>query len=70
MKQSKVTRIEGKLNSVPYPLPVAGTWEQVIAGLLYKLHVFTNLGLCDLTFGILLKEEVIERIVTAMGSTS
>lgn len=27
--------IQYDLNSVPYPLPVAETWEQVIAGLLY-----------------------------------
>lgn len=38
----------------PHPLPVTGTWEQVITRLLDHLHAFTNLRLCDLEFGILL----------------
>lgn len=54
VQQYKVTLMQRKLNGVPYPCPVAGTWEQVITGLLYKLHAFTNLGLCDLEFSILL----------------
>lgn len=48
--------MQWKPNSVPYSRPVAGTWKQVITGLLYKLHAFTDLGLCDLEFGILLQE--------------
>lgn len=44
----------GGTHTVPHPGPVAGTGEQVVTGLLYELHAFTNLGLCDLEFGIAL----------------
>ena len=49
--------MQGILSGVPYLRPVAETWKQVISGLLYKLHVLTNHRLCDLEFGIFLKEE-------------
>lgn len=36
---------------------MAGTWKQVIRGLLYTLHALTNHRLSDLKFGILLQEQ-------------